>query len=203
MITLYHAPQSHSSRMIWLLEEVGAPYTIRPVSIFRPLAGTGEADPANPHPSKQVPALDHDGALVAESVAIALYLAEAFPAAHLAPAVGDPKRGEYLTWMAWYAAALEPAVFAKFMGELEGSPMKQRLYDGAVRRIEDALAKGPFMMGEAFTVVDVLVGSALGWARQAFPESAVLDAYAERCKARPAAVRAAGLDDAEGLQRAA
>lgn len=203
MITLYHAPQSRSSRMIWLLEEIGAPYTIRPVSIFRPLAGTGEPDPANPHPSKQVPAIDHDGVIVAESVAIALYLAEAFPDARLAPPVGDAKRGEYLTWMAWYAAALEPAMFAKFLGELDGSAMKQRMYGVVISRLEAALAKGPYMMGEDFTVVDLLIGSAIGWARQAFPESALLDAYAERCKARPAALRATKLDDAEGLQKAA
>lgn len=203
MITLYHAPQSRSSRMIWLLEEIGAPYTIRRVSIYRPLDGTGQGDPANPHPSKQVPALEHDGQVVAESVAIALYLAETFPEARLAPAVGDAKRADYLTWMAWYAASLEPVVFAKFMGELEGSPMKQRMYDTAMRRLEEALAKSPYLLGEEFSAADLLVGSALGWARQAFPESAVFDAYAERCKARPAAVRAAALDDAEGVQRAA
>src|ERR1700733_4409200 len=41
VITLYHAPQSRSSRMIWLLEELGVPYEIRPVSIFRPVTGEG------------------------------------------------------------------------------------------------------------------------------------------------------------------
>ncbi|MEO6339459.1 MAG: glutathione S-transferase family protein [Caulobacteraceae bacterium] len=203
MITLYHAPRSRSSRMIWLLEELNTPYAIRPVSIFRPMEWTGEPDAANPHPDKQVPAIDHGGVLVAESVAIALYLAEVFPEAGLAPAIGDPRRGEYLTWMAWYAAALEPVMFAKMMGELEAAPIKQRIYDAVVRRLEAALAKGPYMLGVEFSVVDVLVGSAVGWARQAFPESAALDAYAARCHSRPAAMRAGELDDAEGLQRAA
>jgi glutathione S-transferase len=81
MITLYHAPQSRSSRMIWLLEELGQPYEIRPVSIFRPMTGAGSPDPTNPHPDKRVPALEHDGSLVAESVAIVLYLTDAFPEA--------------------------------------------------------------------------------------------------------------------------
>ena len=203
MITLYHAPQCRSSRMIWLLEEIGAPYTIQPVSIFRPMQGSGQGDPANPHPDKQVPALDHDGVFLAESVAIALYLADAFPAAGLAPAMGDKRRGEYLTWMAWYAAALEPAMFAKFGGELEANPMKQRSYDAAVRRIEAALAKGPYMLGDEFSAADLLVGSALGWARQAFPESEAMDAYAARCRARPGALRAVELDGVQGLQNAA
>src|SRR3954466_14009589 len=79
MITLYHAPQSRSSRIIWLLEELGVPYEIRPVSIFRPMTGEGVPDSANPHPDKRVPAIEHDGALVAESVAILQYLTDAFP----------------------------------------------------------------------------------------------------------------------------
>ena len=61
MITLYHAPQSRSSRMIWLLEEIGAPYTIRPVSIFRPMTGQGVPDAANPHPDQRVPAIEYAG----------------------------------------------------------------------------------------------------------------------------------------------
>ena len=59
MITLYHAPQSRSSRIIWLLEELGQPYTIKPVTIFRPMTGTGEPDPAA--------ASGHDGGLALES----------------------------------------------------------------------------------------------------------------------------------------
>ncbi|MFD2780655.1 glutathione S-transferase N-terminal domain-containing protein [Novosphingobium pokkalii] len=79
--------------MIWLLEELGATYEIRPVSIFRPMTGEGQGDPANPHPDKRVPALVHDGRLLAESVAIVLYLLDAFPQAGLAPAPADRRRG--------------------------------------------------------------------------------------------------------------
>lgn len=202
MITLYHAPQSRSSRIIWLLEELGQPYTIKPVTIFRPMTGTGEPDPANPHPDQQVPAIVDGETLVAESVAIVLYLTDAFPAAGLGLKLGDPRRGDYLTWLAWYAAAMEPAMFAAF-GEELGNPMKKRGYDAVVRRIESALAKGPYMMGEAFTGADLPVSSALAFGRQAFPESATIDAYLERCKARPANARAMALDDAEGVQNAA
>jgi glutathione S-transferase len=202
MITLYHAPKSRSSRIIWLLEELGEPYAIKPVSIFRPMTGTGEPDPANPHPDKQVPAIVDGDTLIAESVAIVLYLTAAFPAAKLGPKMEDPRRGDYLTWLAWYAAAMEPAMFAAFGDELD-NPMKKRGYDAVVRRIEDALAKGAYMMGDAFTGADLLVASALAFGRHAFPESTAIDAYLERCKARPANVRAMGLDDAEGAQNAA
>ena len=203
MITLFHAPQSRSSRMIWLLEELGVPYEIRPVSIFHPMTGDGCADPVNPHPDKRVPAIRHDGVVVAESVAIVLYLLDAFPEAGLAPAQGDPRRGDYLTWMAWYVAELEPALFAAMAGELAGSPNKQRGYDMVVRRLRTALAQGPYVMGDAFTGADFLISSALAFGRQVFPADDALDAYIERCRTRPAAVRGLALDDRSGLQAAA
>jgi glutathione S-transferase len=189
--------------MIWLLEELGAPYRIEQVSIFRPMTGTGAPDPSNPHPDKQVPAILHGDELVAESIAILLYLTDAFPAAGLGPLAGEPGRGAYLTWIGWYAAGMEPAMFAAMGNELSGAPLKQRSYDAVVRRLENALARAPYLMGGAFSGVDLLVASAINFARRAFPESATLDAYVARCTARSAAVRAAALDQATGLQRAA
>jgi len=186
--------------MIWLLEEIGAPYAIRPVSIFRPMTGDGAPDAANPHPDKRVPAIDHDGTFLAESVAIVLYLTGAFPAADLAPAPDSPAYGTYLTWVAWYAAEMEPALFASMAGELGNAPHKQRYYDQVVQRIDTALAGAPYMMGERFSGVDFLVSSALAFGRHAFPPSAAIDAYIARCEARPAAVRGTALDDASGVQ---
>ena len=203
MITLHHAPQSRSSRMIWLLEEIGAPYIIKPVSIYRPMTGDGSPDPANPHPDKQVPAITDGETLVAESVAIVLHLTDTFPAAGLGPLVGEARRGDYLTWLFWYAAALEPAMFASFGGELAAAPLKKRSYDAAIARLESALAKGPYLMGDHFTAVDLLVASALNFGRQAFPQSDVFDAFVARCTERPAAQRADALDTAQGVQRAA
>jgi glutathione S-transferase len=203
MITLYHSPRSRSSRMIWLLEELGVPYEIRQVSIFRPMSGEGVPDPANVHPDKRVPAIVHNGEMVAESVAITLYLTDAFPEAGLGPVAGEAGRGAYLTWLAWYAAEMEPAMFAAMGDELDGNPMKRRNHDAMIARLEGALATGPYLMGESFTGADLLISSAISFARQAFPESAVLDAYAERCKARPAMLRAIPLDETEGVREAA
>ena len=110
MLTLFHAPRSRSTRFIWLLEELGAPYRLRQVDIFRSISNTGARDPANPHPHGQVPALLDDGVLITESSAIALYLTDKFPEAGLGPVIGDPLRGPYLSWLAYYAGVLEPAV---------------------------------------------------------------------------------------------
>jgi len=164
------------------------------------MSGEGVGDPANPHPDQRVPAIEHDGALVAESVAILQYLTDAFPNAGLGPRPGTPERGTYLTWLAWYAAEMEPAMFAAMMGELVGAPRKQRNYDAVVARLMQALADGPYVMGADFSGADFLISSALAFARQAFPPSEVIDAYIERCRTRPAAERGAALDDASGIQ---
>ena len=91
MLKLFHNPDSRSSRFIWLLEELALDYELIYVEI--PRRGTGSPDPANPHPDKRVPALTHDGHLITESAAIALYLTDAFPKAGLGPPVGDPING--------------------------------------------------------------------------------------------------------------
>jgi glutathione S-transferase len=114
MLTLYHAPKSRSSSIVWLLEELGAPYQKHIVDIRRPDgSGSGTPDPNNPHPHGKVPALDHDGHRVFETAAIALYLTDLFPEKGLGPQVGDPLRGEYLSWLAYRPSVLEPALMMR------------------------------------------------------------------------------------------
>jgi len=114
MITLYHRPKTRSSRFLFLLEELGAPYRIQIVTT-RNRDGTGAPDPANPHPHGKVPAISDDGVVVFESPAIALYLTDKFPQSGLGPLVGDPQRGAYLSWLAYYGDVFEPAIMSKVM----------------------------------------------------------------------------------------
>jgi glutathione S-transferase len=130
MLTLYHAPQSRSSRIVWLLEELGADYTLQISGIPR-RDGTGGPDPANPHPDKKVPALVADGVLITESIAIVLYLTDAFPAAGVGPTAGDPQRGPYLSWLAYYAGVIEPVVNLEFAGLADNVPMQRAFRDVA------------------------------------------------------------------------
>lgn len=101
MLTLFHSLQSRSSRMIWLLEELGADYELRYVDIPR-MDGSGRPAPANPHPDKKVPALAHDGALVTESAAICLYLTDLHPEAGVAGTAFEEQRivGRRTSWPA-------------------------------------------------------------------------------------------------------
>jgi glutathione S-transferase len=196
MITLHHAPQSRSSRIIWLLEEVGAPYQIVLTDIPR-MDGSGASDPKNPHPDKKVPAIVDDGVLVTESAAIVLYLTDEFPKAGIGPAIGDPLRGPYLSWLAWYAGVAEPVVTLEFAG-LAANPMVQRSFRGSAEtgaRILTALRAGPYLLGERFSGADLLIVSMAQWARHTLPADALVDAYLARVNARPALARAIARDN--------
>jgi len=195
MLTLFHAPQSRSSRIVWLIEELGADARIEYCEIaHRNGQKVGQADPKNPHPDGKVPALIHDGALITESAAVALYLTGLFPDAGLGFAPGAPERGALLTWVCWAAGELEPAMWSRMTGETERDPLARARFDAAAARLLEALWDGPYLMGERFTVADVMIGSSLGWARAFLPESPLLDAYVARLMSRPAKLRADARD---------
>lgn len=192
MLTLFHARATRSSRIVWLLEEIGADYELRRVSIVYRMKNSGAPDPANPHPDKQVPALLHDGTLITESIAIVIYLADLFPAAKLAPALTDRNRGPYLTWLLWYIAAVEPALFAAFSRREDDEA--QAGWAKVAARVEEALARGPYMLGSDFTAVDIIYASTFAWLKGTLPLSPAIEAYAARCAERPAALRAQAKD---------
>ena len=191
MLTLYHAPRSRSTRMLWLLEELGADYHVEYVDIVRGYPSpSGAPDPRNPHPLKQVPAMLVEGVLIVESVIQFLYLTDRYEG--LAPTVGDPRRAEYLAWLGLYNGVLEPVAAPRFRGEM--TPVQADAYAELDRRWRAALEKGPYMMGDHFTAVDILFGSLLQFYRTVMPEYPVYDEYLARIQSRPALARAAEKD---------
>lgn len=193
MLTLYHSPRSRSSRFLWLLEELGAPYDVTYVTIRH--GDTGQADPKNIHPEGKVPLLVHDGKLIMESGAICLYLTDLFPEAGIGPAVGDAQRADYLFWLFNCSTDLEPVIVARLMGQGD-SPMQKRAYDQLIARLSKALNAGDYLLGDSFSAADIMVGSNMAIFRQHFPKDAVFDRYLERLAARPAYRRGAAKDAA-------
>jgi glutathione S-transferase len=198
MLTLYHAPRSRSSRMIWLLEELAVPYEIKTVSIRRG-DGSGAADLANPHPHGKVPVLTHDGQTVFESPAIMLYLTDTFPKAGLGPLPGDAGRGAYLSLLAYYGDVMEPAFMSKFQNiAVPRGTAGWVVVEEAMDFINKTLAQGDYLLGEKFSALDVLYGStfAMFAATPVLPKTPALEAYIARCTARPALARANARDAA-------
>jgi glutathione S-transferase len=190
MITLYHRPKTRSSRFLWLLEELGAPYEIKLVST-RSRDGTGAIDPANPHPHGKVPAIkdNDDGTVVFESPAIVLYLTDKFPKAGIGPAVGDRKRGAYLSWLSWYTGVLEPAFMSKFMNmDVPVGTAGWVKVEEAMPFVIGTLTAGPFILGETFSGADILYATtfAMFGSSPMLPKSEVIGEYVQRCLERPA-----------------
>ncbi len=192
MITLFHHPGTRSSRFIFLLEELEAPYEIRLVGV-RKRDGTGGADPANPHPHGKVPAISDDGEVVFESPAIALYLTDRFPKNRLGPLAGERGRGAYLSWLAYYTGVLEPAFMSRFMnvdvprGTAGWVPVEE-----AMAAVTARLGQGPYLLGERFSAADVLYGTTFAMFAQTplMPKSEVITDYVGRITGRPASQRA-------------
>ena len=195
MLTLYHAPQSRSSRIVWLLEELRAPCEIIYTDIPR-MDGSGAPDPNNPHPDRKVPALVHDGELITESAAIVLYLTDLFPAAKMGALPGNKERGAYLTWLAYYAGVIEPVITFQFLGLGEHAGLARTFRGRAEtdRRILDALGKTSYVAGNAFSGADILLASIGHFARQMLPAGLLVDDYLARCNARPALAAARAKD---------
>jgi glutathione S-transferase len=197
LITLFHHPQSRSTRFIFLLEELDAPYQLKRVTMRRS-DGTGAIDPDNPHPHGKVPAISDDGVIVFESPAIALYLTDRFPKNHLGPWVGEPERGAYLSWLCYYTGVLEPAFMSRFMkmdvprGTAGWVPVEE-----AMAVVIQLLSQRPYLLGEHFSAADVLYGTTFAMFGQSplMPKSAVINAYVQRVVSRPAFARAQALDD--------
>jgi len=196
VITLFHHPKSRSTRFIFLLEELEAPYQVKLVTIRRS-DGTGAVDPENPHPHGKTPAISDDGVVVFESPAIALYLTDRFPKNRLGPLVGEPQRGAYLSWLCYYTGVLEPAFMSKFMnvavprGTAGWVPVEE-----AMPAVLKVLSQGPYMLGDRFSAADVLYGTTFAMFAQSplMPRSPVIDDYVQRIVTRPAFARAQALD---------
>jgi len=192
MIKLYHAPRSRSSRFIFLLEELGAPYEIANVSIRRG-DGSGALDEGNPHPHGKVPVIRDGETVVYESIAIALYLTDKFPSAGIGPVVGDPARGAYLTWLAYYAGVMEPAWMSAFMKtDVPRGTAGWVKTDEVMALINATLSKGPYILGEKFSTADILIATTfkMFMGSPLLEKTPLLEGYVNRVTSRPAYARA-------------
>ena len=196
MLTLYHGPQTRSTRIVQLLHELDAldKVDIRITDILRQ-DGSGAPDPSNPHPDGKVPLLVHDGVEIWESNAIVLYLTDLFGTADLAPRVGDAGRGRYLSWLTWYGNVVEPVLIAEVAGlthPLLAVTFRTRAEMEA--RLIAALTASPYLMGDRFTAADLLQVSPWTWFPDAAPKAQVVRDWIARCSDRPSVAFARDYD---------
>lgn len=199
-IVFYTNPMSRGRIVRWMLEEVGQPYR----TVVLDYGTTMKApEYLAINPMGKVPAITCGGVTVTEGAAICTFLADAFPEAGLAPAIGDPARGPYLRWMFFGAGPLEAAVTARSLGLLAPADKAGMAGYGTFETVVDALeglaaSAAPWLLGERFSALDVYLGSQIAWGLQfkSLPDCEAFRTYAARLQGREAAQRARALDDA-------
>ncbi|WP_026781852.1 glutathione S-transferase family protein [Pleomorphomonas koreensis] len=188
-LVFHYAPQSRAFAIRVLLEELGVPYDLDVLDI------RGGSHLATGYlavnPLGKVPAISHRGELVTEQAAVALYLADLFPAAGLAPAFDDPKRAPYLRWMVFYGSSFEPALVDHAMQRppLPRSTAPYADHASVVALVNAQVERSaPYWLGERFSAADVLWGTALAWVTGfgIFEKTPAVAAYIERITSRPA-----------------
>jgi glutathione S-transferase len=192
MMQLYWSPRSRSFSSLWLMEETGEPYERVLTDITTGAQKKLEYLAINP--MGKVPALKDGEATLAEAAAIAAYVAERYPKAKLAPPLGDPLRAKYLYWLFFGPGCIEPAM-VQIATKIEMNPVAAGWGDSqrVIDVLDNALQKGPWILGEHFSAADIVIGSGLNFAVRLFkmiPARPSFDAYIARCMARPAFQRA-------------
>jgi glutathione S-transferase len=192
VLRLYFSP-GRSSRVTWLLEELGVRYEIELVDLQKGEHLRPEFLVINP--SGKVPALVADDHVIFESGAICTWLADRYPEARLAPQTSDPLRGRYLSWMFYAAGVVEPS-FSDHARGRSSEGVGWAGFESVVSVLSDVLASRAWLCGELFTAADVMIGSMLLWANQNdfLQDAEELRAYCERLQLRPALQRADELD---------
>ena len=186
---LYYNPQSRAVVAKWMLDECAAQYDIVPIDFAKREHKTPEFLKINP--AGKLPALVDGEAKIFEGAAICLYLGDKFPAANLAPKIGAPERGRYLSLMVYSTSQLEPAMGDALL-KVESLPQRGWTdFETAQDIIEAELGNGPYLFGDWFTAVDIMIGSMFIWKRifGAPPDRPKLEAYIDRLLVRPAAMK--------------
>lgn len=161
-LTLYWHPKTRSTRVRWLLEELGVEHDLKLVKLSE--GAHKKPEHLAIHPLGKVPALKHGDRVVFESLGICLYLADQFPEAGLAPPISDPKRAAYCQWMAFSTSTLEPALFKRILDKDDSADRRGSTLDTIIGVFEDTLSTRMFLLGDTLSAPDIMNGAMMTWA---------------------------------------
>lgn len=201
-IVLSYHPFSRAAGSIWALEEVGVPYELS----FVDMLGGAHKQPGHVavNPMGKLPALRDGDTVVTEAAAIALYMADRYAPGRLAPPLDSPQRGTYFRWACYAPSVIEPGLMAHAAKwEFKEGQAGWGNYETMIATMEQAVEKGPYLLGETFSMADVIFGGTVRFmltfkmleARPAFTK------YVETLNQRPALQRADARNAKEAADR--
>ena len=203
MIKFYFNGSPNPTKIALFLEEAGLPF--EPIAVDTRTGDQFKPDFLAINPNAKVPAIDDDGAVVFDSNAILLYLAE--KTGQFLPADSAKNRAELLSWLMFVATGIGPffgqAVHFKHFAPEKIAYAHQRYQFEAERHLtvlEQRLTGRHYMVGDSYTIVDMDVW---GWARmvpfvlgdEAFAKFPNVKRLVDEVSARPAAAKAIALKD--------
>ena len=196
-LTIFGPPMSRAMRTLWMAHELGLDFQHEYGFLEDALVPTEALLAANP--MGQVPAIDDDGFMLAESMAVNIYLAKKY--GKLAPQTLEDE-AQTLRWSFWVMTAVEVTlldVLLKARG-LRGQKQDLEAAKAGIAELQQpfdvlngALSVRDYLLGDTFSVADLNVASVFAWARAAgidFGKQPYLDAWLGRCLDREAAQRA-------------
>ena len=192
MLVVHHLNNSRSQRILWLLEELGAPYEIK---FYQRDSTTNLAPPELEavHPLGKSPVITDDGVAMGESGAIVDYIVRKHGHGRLAPPPGTAAHEKYLEWLHYAeGSAMLPLMLNLYVMRLgeAGAPLQPRIQgemDRHLGYVDGALAGQDWLLGD-FTAADVQM-SFVGEVARAFGQTGKhknIAAWVERFQARPA-----------------
>ena len=196
-LVFYTHPMSRGRIGRWMLEEIGRPYRTELLDYATTMKAPAYL---SLNPMGKVPAIRHGDTVVTEAAAICAYLADAFPAASLAPPPGDRLRGPYYRWLFFAAGPLEAAAANRMMGFVVPDEREKMMgygrFDNVMNTLDGVVSRAEYLVGDSFTAADVYVGSHIGFGMQfgTIEKRPAFEQYWRRISARPAALRAKEID---------
>ncbi|MSO96345.1 MAG: glutathione S-transferase family protein [Thermoleophilia bacterium] len=193
---LHHQPRTRSTRVLWLLEELGVPFDLTVIS--GEVKQTPEYRKLNP--LGKSPVLEEEGGPVFESGALVLHIADQNLDAGLIAPLGSHERALQYQWCFFGMTDVEGALMdiARQLWSDSREPdagiieLATDRFVAATAVIEAALRDADYLVGNAFSIADIIIGSVLGFARTGelteIPAGVV--AYVDQLEARPARQRA-------------
>jgi len=189
-LKLHYHPFTRAASVVGMLEAVEQNYEL----VFIDFRKGEQKEPLNASKNKmgKVPTLIDDTQVVTESAAIGLYLADRYALGRLAPQPNDPARGTYLRWSFFAPSVIEPAAYAQgakwdYKPGSAGWGRYEDMLDSASEAI-NADPEGPWLLGERFTMADIIFGGTLRFMLQfkmVQPRDEYI-AYTEALSAHPA-----------------
>ena len=188
---LYHVPNTRSTRVLWLLEEIGTPYDLTVMEA----ADRKGPEHLERHPLGRVPVIEEEGGYVFESAAILLHLADLHPEAELIPPVGTHERALAYQWVFFSMTELEAGLLTiagfRDVNDEKTQAATER-FRAAAQVVENALEGDEWLVGDRFGVADLACASVLLYAKRfelldGLPRIAD---YLSRIETRPARQRA-------------